>query len=475
MKKSVRFLSLLLSLLLILGLQTPVCAQVEFGPGSRIGGTGNYDSNWIYWSQGASRYENMRYFGCYIVALSKLMVEAGVKASDQFTPDDCFVWACNNDYLDSGYRIKNPQKILSDYSGTAFDAPKSVSVKSNSYDTVNQKVLDLLEDGYYVILERKGNRHYVYVHREKSLEAGAVILSNSQSDIYNSKKGHGFSPKTDLANDRLCGPLANLKKGTFKNKAYTIWAFKPQGEPTPPDSTKPDGNKNTVNVTLPADGLYTLSPKCAPGASLDVNNGSKSNKANIQIYHTNGTASQQFTLKKVDGDYYTICAKVSGRMLDVSGGKKTSGTNVWQYTGNGTASQRWKLKDAGGGYWYIIPKLNTNLALDVSGGGSADSTNVQVYTKNGSDAQKWKLTPVSSDSETASSNNTPADAREARIIDQYNLWVHSAPNGSKSTQIGKIPAGSDCLVFPAKQSGNWYWVKYGDLEGYVIYDGVILK
>jgi len=142
------------------------------------------------------------------------------------------------------------------------------------------------------------------------------------------------------------------------------------------------------------EGTYELSPKCAPKTRLDVNQGYKTDKTNIQIWEANGTVSQQFKIASTGDGYYTITAEVSGKRLDVAMGKKTSGTNVWQYTANSTDSQKWAIEDAGDGYYYIIPKLNSGLCLDVSNGKSANGTNVQVWTANQTSSQKWKLTPV---------------------------------------------------------------------------------
>lgn len=141
-----------------------------------------------------------------------------------------------------------------------------------------------------------------------------------------------------------------------------------------------------------ADGIYTLTPKCATSKRLDISGGCKTDKTNVQIYRANNTASQKFKFTTLANGYYKITAMVSGKVLDVSGGCKTPGTNVWQYTSNGTSAQQWMLQDAGNGYFYIIPRLDTNLALDVCGAGNADGTNVCVYTKNYSGAQCWKLT-----------------------------------------------------------------------------------
>jgi len=95
-----------------------------------------------------------------------------------------------------------------------------------------------------------------------------------------------------------------------------------------------------------ADGVYTLTPKCASSARLDVDNGGKANKTNIQIYKANGTASQKFKLTYLNNGYYTITAQVSGKLLDVANGKKESKTNVWVFTKNKTDAQKWKLTPA---------------------------------------------------------------------------------------------------------------------------------
>lgn len=141
-------------------------------------------------------------------------------------------------------------------------------------------------------------------------------------------------------------------------------------------------------------GIYTLTPKCAPDARLDVQAGSNRSEANIQIYEQNHTAAQQFALTRLDDGSYEIRSMASGMAVDVKNGSTDCGTNVWQYYPNSTNAQRWVLKYAEDGYYYIVPKLNTNLCLDVDNAASANETNVQVWTANQTNAQKWKLTPV---------------------------------------------------------------------------------
>lgn len=141
-----------------------------------------------------------------------------------------------------------------------------------------------------------------------------------------------------------------------------------------------------------ANGMYTLTPQCAPNARLDVTSGSLKNSANIQIYQSNDTAAQQFEFTYMGDGYYTITAKVSGKLLNIQGGASTSGANVCQSDSNASDSQKWKLESAGDGWYYIVPKLNSALCLDVDSAGSANGTNVQVWSKNQTNAQRWKLT-----------------------------------------------------------------------------------
>lgn len=158
------------------------------------------------------------------------------------------------------------------------------------------------------------------------------------------------------------------------------------------------------------DGLYELSPLCAPGSRLDVAGADWRDNANVQIHESNGTQAQQWEFTNLQNGYYRMICKASGKALDVSQAGTEPGTNVQQFTPNNTAAQQWSLYNAGDGYYYLVPCVNTKLCLDVSGAGNENGTNVQVYTANKTDAQKWRLTAVisSTDSHSEAPNQEPA-------------------------------------------------------------------
>lgn len=53
------------------------------------------------------------------------------------------------------------------------------------------------------------------------------------------------------------------------------------------------------------------------------------------------------------------------------------------------------------------------------------------------------------------------------------LVINSKPK--VGNDIGYIPEGASCTVYPDKTSGNWYWVSYNGVSGYSYKDYIILQ
>lgn len=138
-----------------------------------------------------------------------------------------------------------------------------------------------------------------------------------------------------------------------------------------------------------ADGTYKVTS--ALGGVLDVAGDDPSDGTRIQLYSSNGTAAQAFTLAyQGDGTYIVSTGTGSGKVLDVQGGGTAPGTPVWQYSANGTLAQRWVLSDADNGYFILVSACD-GLALDVTGANPASGTPLQVYTPNGTQAQLFRF------------------------------------------------------------------------------------
>lgn len=123
--------------------------------------------------------------------------------------------------------------------------------------------------------------------------------------------------------------------------------------------------------------------------SLDIKNGSKKNKANIQLYKNNNTLAQSFIIQSTNQGYYTITNVASGKVLDVANASKKKGANVWQYEWNGTYAQQWKIEFDKNGYATISSRLTPSKVLDIANASYKNGTNVRMWDSNNTNAQRW--------------------------------------------------------------------------------------
>ena len=166
-----------------------------------------YDTDWHYWSRaGTVANSSMKSSGCRIVAQSKLLVESGVIEPVLFDPDTYYFWMRDNSYLSGPIReakstgtgmIKfaeiNGHKIEritdTDKNGNEILYYSYGSLKSP--EARQEKVLELLRDGAYVILGCDG--HHTYVLRDETLSSGKIMISDSGSDKANRNSKNSWS------------------------------------------------------------------------------------------------------------------------------------------------------------------------------------------------------------------------------------------------------------------------------------------
>ena len=138
-----------------------------------------------------------------------------------------------------------------------------------------------------------------------------------------------------------------------------------------------NASETTTTETI-EDGYYTIASALGNHQVIDIDNASKNDKANVEIYASNGRNAQKFKIIKNQDGTYCIINRNSNKALDVKDGVAFNGANVWQYTRNGTNAQKWILEDAGEGYYYFVSKLNSKYCLDVALGKNTSGTNIQI-------------------------------------------------------------------------------------------------
>ena len=156
-------------------------------------------------------------------------------------------------------------------------------------------------------------------------------------------------------------------------------------------------------------GIFTFASAISASKVIDVYGGLTRNGANVQLYASNGTAAQQFTLAYLGDGWYTITNVKAKKVLDVAGGSRANCANIQLYTSNQTAAQKWRFEERENGTFSIVSALGKT--LDVAGGSSRNGTNIRTYTDNGTAAQRFSFQPV-----IPAAEDTPAPAPGRQYI-----------------------------------------------------------
>ena len=138
------------------------------------------------------------------------------------------------------------------------------------------------------------------------------------------------------------------------------------------------------------DGVYRIESSINRNFVLDVHGASRENGANVEIYPSNGGSNQQWILRHLGGDVYSITSVCSGKSIDVGWGSTNAGANILQWDYTGAPWQKWWLKpNANGSYSFF--RNGTRLLLDACGGNAYPGCNVHQWPQIGSNAQMWWL------------------------------------------------------------------------------------
>lgn len=132
------------------------------------------------------------------------------------------------------------------------------------------------------------------------------------------------------------------------------------------------------SVPAITEGVYYIAASSDMGKVLDVENGTRTNGANVQLWKKHDTNGQRFLISSAGAkDTYYITSVASGRAVDVTGASKKSGANVEMYSANGGANQKWKIEMASD-FSLRITSVDSGNRLNIVGGKAVKSANIDV-------------------------------------------------------------------------------------------------
>lgn len=121
---------------------------------------------------------------------------------------------------------------------------------------------------------------------------------------------------------------------------------------------------------------------------IDVNAASTAEGASIIQYAGPGGANEQWTLTRIQGNYFKLININSGKSLDVVGNSNAAGALIEQRTYTGENYQIWEVTDNCDGTVKLINK-GSGLALGVTGASTASAATYGVNTYTGGTHQKF--------------------------------------------------------------------------------------
>lgn len=265
-----------------------------------------------------------------------------------------------------------------------------------------------LAQGWKVSHDSKGYVTFINIGSGKAIDVkdgsaynGQNISQYTSNNTYAQKwivvqEGNGFKIISALNTSYVLDLNSALVKNYQNIQAYKSndtlaqrWYFSTYVSPR----EKLDTMAKEYNADI-TEATYVISNYVNPNYVLDIKDGSKANRGNLQIYKSNNTNAQKWQLKKDSVGYITFINVGSNKALDVSNATVRNGSNIWQYESNGTYAQKWIAKKNTDGSLTFVSALDANYVLDINAGKVINWQNIQLYKSNGTNAQKFKLTKI---------------------------------------------------------------------------------
>lgn len=276
----------------------------------------------------------------------------------------------------------NSNKVL-DIANGMISKNSNIQIYDLNSSLAQKWYIEYQDNGYYEIISNKNAEYCMEVSDDDT---------NVQINLCNGSNNQKWIIKRTYDNNYYIisenGYYLDLYLASISN-GNNIATFKANGTKAQKFNfiKTADG---TNNVTIES-GFYRIVSALDNSMVLDLYNGFTYNGANVQLYSTNGSNAQKFSITYISDGYYKIASmKDLTKNFDVSGGIAKNGANVQLYDNNNSLAQQWIIKDAGNGYFYIISNCG-GLYVEAAGGGKINGTNIQMYEGNGTKAQKFKL------------------------------------------------------------------------------------
>ena len=301
-------------------------------------------------------------------------------------------------YMASSALKKN---FVMDVADGSTGAGSGIQLYSSNGTDAQRFKIQKTSDGYYTIQNSKSDLYLTLYTTWADLKNGQQVTQRSytggmsqkwcmeqNSDgTYTVVSAMDSSMAIDVANGNAFNG-AVVQAWESNGSAAQRWSFSSAKTARQRLDALAASSKGTV-----AAGTYEVRSAVRSSAVLDAVNGGTSNGTAVQVYGSNGTDAQRWTVEVGSDGYLTIKSAKSGLVLDVAGGNAYSGAKLQLYAANGTRAQKWVAVSDGKGV-KLVSALDEGLVVDLPSGSARNGNVLQLYSANGSSAQRWMFDAV---------------------------------------------------------------------------------
>lgn len=251
---------------------------------------------------------------------------------------------------------------------------------------------DVLADGTYMIRLASTNMQVVDI-------PGKSMVSGTNVQLWQGKMGTNQFWKVSH-DEKGYVAFTNVNSGLVLDAATT----RPKAGASVSQFESRDARNQKWIVTQNENGSYQILSGAMTNLSLDAYAGGTANGTKIQVWTSNGKASQEFNFVSTEAPevapcedlgldgYYAIASSLdSSVVLDVYANGTTDGTNIQLWTKTGAINQQYEFKYING--YYQIINAKSGKALNAENGNLLPTTNVSIATADSSQkSQLWSIT-----------------------------------------------------------------------------------
>ena len=200
---------------------------VEEQSGSVDINSNNGTSDYRKWAQGDSRWGSIKLgsssytmssSGCLVTAITKLIVQAGLKDSGSFNPRTMVNWLNSNSGFDGSGNLYWAKPAT--YSGLT-NYGNLVSYGSYSSSGNNGQIITWINQGYHIVLNVNNGGHWIAVDEAKTLATGKVyimdsLLNSANADVALADRYSTFNLAHAYKGGKTPPAEHECDKGTYK-------------------------------------------------------------------------------------------------------------------------------------------------------------------------------------------------------------------------------------------------------------------